>query len=135
MSAFSLAKILEPDFPLHLAPVLHTICTADSAERHLMAVYKLTVSISSPPIDVSLSVAGHAIKLERDDTGCWAGTASLDLTSPAAIKFRAAGISSSAWTLTIKFQPTGPGAAKTYTHSDTIPDDELSDLTDQAILS
>jgi hypothetical protein len=100
-----------------------------------MSLYKLTASISSPPIDVALSVGGHALKLERDDTACWAGAASLDLTSPAAIKFRAVGISSSAWTLTIKFTPPAGGAAKTYTHSDTIPDDELSDLTDQVILS
>jgi hypothetical protein len=100
-----------------------------------MAPYKITATVNSSPIDVSLSVGGHPVEMERDDTGGWAGNASLELTSPAAIKFRAVGISSSAWTLTIKFTPKGARASRSYTHSDTIPDDELSDLTDQVNLS
>jgi hypothetical protein len=98
-------------------------------------IYQVTASITSSPINVWLTVAAHEIKLERDDTGCWAGKASLDLTSAAAIRFRAVGINTSPWTLTLKFTPHGGGPAKTYTHSDTIPDDELSDLTDQVTLS
>lgn len=72
----------------------------------------------------------------RDSTGAWSGKANLPLPSPVPICFRATGISSSAWTLTIKFTPPpGGGAAKTYTHSDSIPNNMLSDLTDQMNLS
>jgi hypothetical protein len=101
-----------------------------------MAIYEVAATVSSPPTNIWLTIGAHEITMCRDDTGCWAGKAKLDLTSPAAIRFRAVGISSSAWTLAIKFAPTtGSTPPKTYSHSDTIPDDELSDLTDQANLS
>ncbi len=53
----------------------------------------------------------------------------MTLPTPVDLEFKAVGITSTSWTLAIKFTPP-TGNAKTYNNSGTIPNNMLSDLTD-----
>jgi hypothetical protein len=102
-----------------------------------MLEYEIIVSVSSEPSDVLLELNKQPIKFSRDNLGNWVGTASLSLTSPVDLEFRAVGIENEPWTLSIILSTvTLPLTLPTvYKKSGTIPEDMLMILTDQITLN
>jgi len=101
-----------------------------------MASYDVTASVTSPPFDEWLCVGGNVLKMKRDESGNWTGSAkALNLVSPAPVHMKATGISGSPWTLKITFTPNGGGQPTNYSHAGAIPGDGLSDFQDQVKLS
>ena len=101
-----------------------------------MAKYDIAATVSSPPLDVSLKVAGLPIRMARDGTGSWSGKNRLDLADLVPIDFRAVGIASAPWELEIKFVTVADKkTVKDYKHDDQIPNDLLSVFQDNIDLT
>lgn len=96
----------------------------------------VAASVTSPPTDVALKLNSHNIKMARDGSGNWTGSADLELPNTIPLEFRAVGIPTSAWTLTIKLTTPPPDNkdVKDYKHDDVIPDNGLSVLEDTITL-
>jgi hypothetical protein len=91
--------------------------------------YKVAATVTTGALDVFLSINSNTVTLTRNSGGSWTGNANLSLPSPVPLEFKAVGITSTTWNLSIKFTPVG-GKAKTYSNNGTIPADMLSDLQD-----
>jgi hypothetical protein len=91
--------------------------------------YKVEATVTTGALDVYLSINSTFVTLTRNSAGAWTGTTNMTLPSPVPLEFKAVGITSTSWTLAIKFTPSG-GTAKTYNNSGNIPNNMLSDLTD-----
>jgi hypothetical protein len=95
--------------------------------------YKVEATVTTGALDVYLSVNGAFVTLLHSSAGSWTATASLSIPNPVSLEFKAVGITSTNWNLSIKFSP-ATGNSKTYTNNGTIPDDGLTDLTDKFTL-
>jgi len=95
--------------------------------------YKVEATATTGALDVYLSINNTVVTLNRNSSGAWTGSTNMSLPTPVPLEFKAVGITSTTWTLAIKFTPPG-GNAKTYNNNGTIPNDMLSDLTDSFAL-
>jgi hypothetical protein len=70
--------------------------------------------------------------MARDDSGAWAGRATLNLPDSLPIAFRAVGIADAPWTLEIKFETPAPDnkVLKDLKHDDQIPSSLISIFND-----
>jgi hypothetical protein len=97
-----------------------------------MARFSVSAKVTSPPTNVELVLDNQRIKLNREETGAWAGKGTLDLPDPFTMAFGAVGTPSAPWTLEIEIATLPPEnkSVKSYKRTERIPDNLLSVIHD-----
>jgi hypothetical protein len=99
-------------------------------------LYDVNATVSAAIFNLLLKIDGQNIRMSRNADRDWeANVARLDLNDPASVSFRAVGMPGDDWTLSITLTPSDKTKPITFSHSDTIPDNLVSDLTDKINLT